>query len=357
MKNILLGVTGSVAAIKTPELVSALQEIGDVKVVATKAGSYFLKNKKINAEVLLDDAEWPENYNLGDPILHIELRKWASCLVVAPLDANTMAKFSYGLCDNLLTSVFRAWDWSRPVIVSPAMNTMMWENPPTRDLVANLMFYGCHVIPPVAKRLACNDVGMGAMASVEEIVKWVNCNLRWQFPLKKCNGIPINHHPGAFGFHRRKNHHTGCDLYCAEGEPVYAVESGIVVKVDHFTGPKAGHDWWEETHGIMVEGSSGVVNYGEVSPQVAEGDHVVRGQQIAAVKRVLFADRFRSDIPGHSTSMLHFELYKHGTREFADWHDPQKNPNLLDPTPSLMASEDSPKITLTWENEQGKPVG
>ena len=62
-------------------------------------------------------------------------------------------------------------------------------------------------------------------------------------------------------------------------------------------------------------------------------------------------------LKGHSCSMLHFELYKHGSREFADWHDPQKNPNLLDPTKCLLDAENGPRKTLTWDNAENKTVG
>jgi phosphopantothenoylcysteine decarboxylase len=368
-RNILLGVTGSVAAIKTYGLAEKLDAIGDVKIVATDAGHYFMeasKNGFARWPVLRDKDEWPENYDLGQPVPHIELRRWAAAMVIAPLDANTLAKLANGICDNLLTCVFRAWDWTRPVILCPAMNTMMWENQPTKDQLRLLgdRHPNLYVINPVEKRLACNDVGMGAMADHADIVREVNHRLRWYFPLAKCNGVPINHHPGAFGFHRRKNHHTGVDLYCEDGATVYAVEDGTVVKVDVFTGPKAGHEWWEETYGIMVEGASGVVNYGEVCQPfdmdgigIYEGARVKRGWQLGHVKRVLFKDRHRPDIPGHSTSMLHLELYKHGTRDFADWHDPQKNPTLLDPTPYLLAAENAPTLTLTWGNEEAKTVG
>jgi phosphopantothenoylcysteine decarboxylase len=372
MKNILLGVTGSVAAVKTREVAEELAKIGDVRVVLTGAGRYFLEKTDPDflaewrdREKLFTDAdEWTPAFNLGDPVLHIELRRWASCLVIAPLDANTIAKCSLGLCDNLLTSVFRAWDWTKPVVAAPAMNTMMWENEPTQGQLALLRarHRQFHVVPPVEKRLACNDVGMGAMAPVAEIVKATNDLLRWRFPLGWCAGIPINHHPGAWGFHRAKNHHTGVDLYTVDGAAVYAVEDGTVVKVDVFTGPKAGHDWWEETYGIMVEGASGVVNYGEVAkPEsidtVVVGQKLNRGERFARVKRVLFEHKLRPDIPGHSTSMLHLELYKAGTREFADWHDPQKNPALLDPTPMLLAAENAPAVTLTWGNEEARTVG
>lgn len=70
--------------------------------------------------------------------MHIELRKWADCLLIAPLSANTMAKISNGLCDNLLTNVARAWDYNKPMILAPAMNTMMYENPITKKQITKL---------------------------------------------------------------------------------------------------------------------------------------------------------------------------------------------------------------------------
>jgi len=382
--HILLGLTGSVAAIKGENLIKSMMQIGDVRAVTTKAGKYFLdQTNKQNTDfweragtgtlaiqpgsslahcqsnIYTDNQEWPDEYALGDSVLHIELRRWASCLVIAPLGANTLAKIALGLCDNLLTCIVRAWDWTRPMFIAPAMNTMMWENEPTREHIDIMKKRGAIVIEPVEKRLACNDVGMGAMASIDEIIQLVEQRLRWLFPLKNCNGVPINHHPGAFGFHRRKNHHTGVDLYCRDGESVYAVEDGIVVKVDYFTGPKVGHEWWEETWGVMIEGASGVVNYGEVTPieGIQVGQTIKRGSQVGNVKRVLFADKHRPDIPGHSTSMLHLEFYQHGTRDFADWHTPSKNPTLLDATPYLLNAVDAPIKTLTWDNSEERTVG
>ena len=364
MYNILLGVTGSVAAIKTEKLVKQLESLGDVKIISTKAGEYFINqgcgnpNHLFKERYFTDKDEWADEYELGDKVLHIELRRWASCFIIAPLDANTLAKSVCGICDNLLTSVIRAWDWTKPMFLAPSMNTQMWLNPPSSDQINEMKRRGAIVIDPVEKKLACNDVGMGAMAPIESIVSLVNSKLRWNFPLNNCNGIPLNHHPGAFGFHRKKNYHTGVDLYTNDGEPVYAVEDGTVVKIDVFTGPKLGHDWWEETYGVMVEGPSGVVNYGEITPNdIKVGQKITRGFMVGKVKRVLFKDRFRPDIEGHSCSMLHLELYKHGSRDFADWEDPQKIPELLDPTQYLLNAENGPKKTLTWNNSENQSVG
>src|SRR5262245_16321663 len=146
MANIVLGVTGSVAAIKVPELYAGLRQAGHaVKIVATGAATYFFDPAAIdplpgggrNANaVVLDEDEWPgrdegKRYLRGDDVLHIELRRWGEVLLIAPLDANTLAKLAGGLADNCLTCVYRAWDPARPVVLAPAMNTFMWEHPLT----------------------------------------------------------------------------------------------------------------------------------------------------------------------------------------------------------------------------------
>jgi phosphopantothenoylcysteine decarboxylase len=200
MANVLLGVTGSVAAIKTPELRAQLLEAGHtVRVVATRAALYFFDPSAWPAgDLVTDDDEWPrrqagERYHRDDAVLHIELRRWADVLVIAPLDANTLGKLACGLADNCLTCVARAWDVTRPLIVAPAMNTHMWDHPATRRQLAQLATdYGATcdaaadsaaiiaateqpasrltIISPQVKQLACGDVGNGAMADVDAIV-------------------------------------------------------------------------------------------------------------------------------------------------------------------------------------------
>ncbi len=211
MANILLGVTGSVAAIKTPLLRHALVQAGHVvKVVATNPALYFFDPAELPAGGLHVDAdEWPGRsegriYQRGDPVLHIDLRRWADLFLIAPLDANTLAKLANGLCDNCLTCVWRAWDPARPVILAPAMNTFMWENPLTRrhfkQLLENQRIHGPEdaegpwyliewleglnqrplrlmIIPPLEKELACGDVGVGAMADVPQLVSAVDAML------------------------------------------------------------------------------------------------------------------------------------------------------------------------------------
>ena len=214
MARLLMGITGSVAAIKAPELVTALRGAGhEVRVVATRASLYFFDPAEIDRSevksdgspgdrwLFRDEDEWPgSRYRRGDEVLHIALRNWADLLVIAPLDANTLAKFALGISDNCLSCVFRAWDFSKPVLLAPAMNTLMWESPVTRRHLGILLedhaqdplptgwtldeaplIFAQYVpqivlIPPQAKRLACGDIGLGAMADVLEIAEVVR---RW----------------------------------------------------------------------------------------------------------------------------------------------------------------------------------
>lgn len=206
MAKVLLGVTGSVAAIHTTHLYEELRRAGHtVKVAATAASLYFFDPAGLepistaagpgrNPEVVvLDEDEWPGRaeglrYQRSDQVVHIELRRWAEVLLIAPLDANTLAKLACGLADNCLTCVYRAWDRARPVVLAPAMNTLMWEHPltarhlrmlaeeaadadPPRSLpVSELLTWinthcpKLHVVSPISKRLACDDVGIGALA-------------------------------------------------------------------------------------------------------------------------------------------------------------------------------------------------
>jgi len=211
MAKVLLGVTGSVAAVRTPTLFAALTREGhDVRVVATDASLYFFDPAEVGPKdsktVTLDADEWPgrdagRRYQRDDPVLHIELRRWADLFLIAPLDANTLAKLASGLADNCLTCVWRAWDPARPVVLVPAMNTLMWEHPLTLrhmrqvaetvvdqplpkldDAEALIEWINAnaprlHLVPPISKRLACGDVGPGAMAEVDPIVAAVTACL------------------------------------------------------------------------------------------------------------------------------------------------------------------------------------
>ena len=177
MPNILLGVTGSVAAVLTPKLVDELKKFGDVKIIFTETAYKFVSGHyrymTIDNEVYNDESEWREFQKIGDKIIHIELRKWADVMVIAPCTMNTLAKIANGLCDNLLTNIVRAWDYDKPLIVAPACNTLMWDSPLTTHHMMFITALGIEIVYPVSKTLACGDTGVGAMSDIPKIVQKV----------------------------------------------------------------------------------------------------------------------------------------------------------------------------------------
>ncbi|XP_067008348.2 phosphopantothenoylcysteine decarboxylase [Anabrus simplex] len=178
-RHVLIGSTGSVATIKLPLLISSLMESSnqslEIQVVVTEHAKHFFSSLDIpsGVKVYCDEDEWKAWSGRGDPVLHIELGKWADIMVIAPLDANTLAKMAQGLCDNLLTCVVRAWDLNKPLLFCPAMNTRMWQHPITSTHIAAIKSWGYHEVPCVSKTLMCGDTGVGAMAEVPTITKEV----------------------------------------------------------------------------------------------------------------------------------------------------------------------------------------
>lgn len=178
--RILLAASGSVAAIKFGNLCRCFSEWAEVRAVVTQASLHFIDRESFPKDIIVytDQDEWSTWSKLGDDVLHIELRRWADVMVIAPLSANTLGKIAGGLCDNLLTCVIRAWDYSKPLFVAPAMNTFMWKNPFTERHLMALDEYGISLIPPVSKKLACGDYGTGAMAEPSFIYSTVR--LFWE---------------------------------------------------------------------------------------------------------------------------------------------------------------------------------
>lgn len=168
--------------------------------------------------------------------------------------------------------------------------------------------------------------------------------LQWHFPIKTCSGIPVGNHSGAFGTQRKYENHTGIDLYTNNLEPVFAVEDGIVVGSGPFTGKLTNSTWWNDTDYLLVEGITGVVCYGEISiaKNVGVGTIISACNHIGYVVRVLKDGKERPDIVGHSTSMLHLELYPHGTRNPSNGFEPM----LRDATRYLLDAIGKPEKEL-----------
>lgn len=181
--HVLIGASGSVAGIKVPEIVKEVFSCfpkAEVKVLATKAALPFFDRKELkdtfDVDCLVDEDDWRSYHKRGDPILHIELCKWADLLLIAPCSANTLAKVSNGICDNLLTCVARAWSFDKLFIIAPAMNTNMWIHPITKQHIQTITSWGILHIPPIVKTLACGDTGIGAMEEPSTIIALIHAH-------------------------------------------------------------------------------------------------------------------------------------------------------------------------------------
>jgi phosphopantothenoylcysteine decarboxylase/phosphopantothenate--cysteine ligase len=171
-KNILLAVTGGIAAYKSAILVRRLKDYGfNVRVVMTHGAQAFitpltfqaLSGNVVHTELLNPEAE----AGMG----HIELARWADLLLVAPASCDTLAKFAHGLADDLLSTLYLAT--KAPVWVAPAMNQQMWAAKATQRNLQMLVEDGVHVIMPAAGAQVCGDVGLGRMPEPEFLAEQV----------------------------------------------------------------------------------------------------------------------------------------------------------------------------------------
>ena len=171
-KNIILAVTGGIAAYKSAILVRRLKDYGfDVRVVMTQGAQAFitpltfqaLSGNPVHTELLDPEAE----AGMG----HIELARWADLVLVAPASCDSIAKFANGLADDLLSTLYLAT--KAPVWVAPAMNQQMWAAKATQRNLQTLVEDGVHVIMPDAGEQACGDVGLGRMPEPEDLARQV----------------------------------------------------------------------------------------------------------------------------------------------------------------------------------------
>ena len=164
-----LGVSGGIAAYKAVEVMRLLQKSGcEVWVAMTRHATEFVQPLTFRAltdkHVIVDDYD-PAN---PDPIAHINFSQNIDLLLVVPATANIMAKFANGVADDFLSSTYLASN--APVLIAPAMNTMMWGNPATQRNVEQLKSDGVHFVKPIAGELACKTVGTGKLEDVENII-------------------------------------------------------------------------------------------------------------------------------------------------------------------------------------------
>ena len=174
-KNVLLGVTGGVAAYKAVDLASKLIAAGaKVTPVMTENACRFVGPKSFEAvtcsAVCTDLWSPPEGHRIG----HIALADWADIVVVAPATANIIGKIANGICDDLLsTTVCACWPLiqSGAVLIAPAMNEKMWANPVVKKNVGTIRDMGIQLVGPVEGRLACGTKGLGRMSEPQEILE------------------------------------------------------------------------------------------------------------------------------------------------------------------------------------------
>jgi len=168
-KNVLVGVTGSIAIYKTLELIRLfIKENANVKVIMTDAAKKFvtaLTFETISQQIVLDESS--ESWDKQSINNHIEIGKWADIFVIAPASANTINKLSCGITDNLLTQTALAYIKTK--VIAPAANTNMIQNPITLQSLQRLHTLGYKIVNSQVKELACKDIGDGAMAQPEEI--------------------------------------------------------------------------------------------------------------------------------------------------------------------------------------------
>ena len=169
-KTIVLGVTGSIAAYKIANLASMLVKLhADVHVIMTQNATHFIT--PMTFETLTDNKCIVDTFdrNFSFDVKHVSLAKKADAFLVAPCTANVIGKVASGICDDMLTTTIMAT--KAPVLISPAMNTGMWENPILQDNIKKLESYGYRMIQPVEGRLACGDTGSGKMPSEETLLE------------------------------------------------------------------------------------------------------------------------------------------------------------------------------------------
>ena len=168
-KKIVLGITGGIAAYKTPELVRRLKDHGaDVRVVMTEGAKAFITPLTLQAvsgnhvsDSLLDSQA---ELAMG----HIELAKWADLIIIAPATADIIARITAGMANDLLSTLCLAT--SAPIAIAPAMNQQMWHAKATQVNISTLKQWGFHIWGPGAGEQACGDIGLGRMLDVNELV-------------------------------------------------------------------------------------------------------------------------------------------------------------------------------------------
>lgn len=181
-KNILIGITGGIAAYKICALIRDFKKSGaEVKVVCTPNALNFVT--KLTLQNLTQNNVFIEEFDIKDwKPEHISLSDWADIMLIAPATANTIGKIAQGIADNLLTSV--ACAFSKKMIIAPAMNCKMWQNEGVKENIKKLETRGAEILEPETGFLACGYTGKGRLCSPEKIYNAVDEALNYSDKLK-----------------------------------------------------------------------------------------------------------------------------------------------------------------------------
>jgi len=174
MKEILLGVTGGIAAYKSATIVSRLMQRGiGVTVVMTRSATKLVAPQTFEAL-----SGRPVQYSVFGAKMshaHIDLARPADLFCIAPATANILAKAAHGIADDLVSTLILSFD--KPIVFAPAMNSAMWNKPVVRRNIQQLQADGCFFIGPEAGHLSCGETGVGRMTEPEKIVETI---LNWK---------------------------------------------------------------------------------------------------------------------------------------------------------------------------------
>ena len=263
-KNILLAVTGGIAAYKSAELVRRLKDEGaEVRVVMTRGGCQFvtpmtfqaLSGNPVHTALLDSDAEAA----MG----HIELARWADVILIAPASANTLARIAMGMADDLLSTLCLA---SRaPIGLAPAMNQQMWANAATQANVATLQQRGYQVFGPASGEQACGDVGEGRMLEPQQLLQQLIELFNTEQPMAGLKVMitagptyeaidPVrfigNHSSGKMGFAIAKAAaNLGAEVFLISGPSHQKINHSLVHRIDVVSADemyKAAHQYYKD---------------------------------------------------------------------------------------------------------------
>lgn len=182
--NILIGVTGSIAAFKSAELVSQLKKAGfAVRVVMTHSAQAFVA--PMTLQVLSEHRVYSDTFDQAAPMIHIELARWADLILIAPASADTVARLAHAGANDLLSSICLATE--APIYLAPAMNQRMWHNAGVQKNIQQLTELNMHVLPTQYGTQACGDVGYGRMLEPDALVDVIQSLNR----LPDCRGMRV----------------------------------------------------------------------------------------------------------------------------------------------------------------------